>query len=74
MSGKAEQTLNSGAAKQRSGQHLPARLAARISPEALERRARAVQARLEDQAQDRVYRRRSAELIAKHLLTTVSET
>lgn len=74
MSGKAENTLNSGAAAQPRGRRVPSRLAHLISPEAQERRARAVQARLENEAQDRVFRRRSAELIAKHLIAAVSET
>ena len=69
----AESTLNQGAATQPQGSALPNRLAALISPEALEKRTKAVQARLEDEAQDRVFRRRSAEVIANHLLTALSE-
>jgi hypothetical protein len=55
------------------GTGLPLRLARLISPRALEKRNTAVQARLEDAAQDRVFQRRSAEVIANHLLTALSE-
>ena len=70
----ADNTLNSGAAGQPRGARVPSQLAHLISPESQARRARAVQARLADVAQDRVFRRRSAELIAKHLIAAVSDT
>jgi hypothetical protein len=73
MSTKAESTLNQGAAAQPHGSALPHRLASLISPTALEKRNKAVQARLGDAAQDRVFQRRSAEVIANHLLTALSE-
>lgn len=73
MSTGAESTVTQGAGTQPQGPALPSRLASLISPRALEKRKKAVQARLEDEAQDRVFRRRSAEVIANHLLTALSE-
>jgi hypothetical protein len=73
MSKRAESTLNQGAAAQPRGSALPHRLAGLISPKALEKREKAVQARLDDEAQDRVFRRRSAEVIANHLLKALSD-
>lgn len=56
------------------GTGLPHRLAHLISPAALQQREKAVQARLADETAERVFRRRSAEVIARHLLTLVSES
>lgn len=56
------------------GTGLPHRLAQLISQAALQQRQTAVQARLADETAERVFRRRSAEVIANHLLTLVSES
>lgn len=69
----ANPTPEEAVATQPRGTGLPLRIAQLISPAAKEQRNKAVQARLADEAQDRVFRRRSAEVIAKHLLTQMSE-
>jgi hypothetical protein len=56
------------------GTGLPHRLVRLISPAALQQREKAVAARLADDPAERVFRRRSAEVIANHLLTRVSES
>ena len=74
MNGKGTNTLTPGAATQPHGRRVPSRIADLISQESQERRARAIQARLEDVAHDRVLRQRSAKVIADSMIARLSRT
>lgn len=52
---------------------LPVHLAALVNPDVLAEREKVIDARLRDEGRTRVLRHRCAEIIAKHLLETVSD-